>query len=254
MLNLIKSEVLKTRSTQVWLWMILPAVALTSLTTIGQSYDLAHNYHDGTPDLNYYGLFTALANGGVALLVIGVLGLTTEFRHKTITPTLLATPNRWLLLGGKAVSYVLFALFYAIVCLIANFAIAFIWLNAENVPIDFGHGVIPGIVKAFVSLIAIAIFGLGLGALVRNQAAAMVIGIFYFSIIDGLLSVIPWERRVIYRYTPGAALNSFISNGHQQGIDDVHLFAPLASGLLFLGWTLLILLAGGQVSLRRDIS
>lgn len=255
MLNLIRSEVLKTRSTQVWLWMILPAVALTSLTTIGQSYDLVQNYHLGVPDLNYYGLFTASANGGVALLVIGILGLTTEFRHKTITPTLLATPNRWLLLLGKAISYVLFALFYAVICLIVNFAIALIWLNAENVPVDFGHGVIAGIVKAFVSLVAIAIFGLGLGALVRNQAAAMVIGIFYFSIIDGLLSVIPWERRVIYRYTPGADLSAFISNGHQQqGPDDVHLFVPLVSGLLFLGWTLLILLTGGQLSLRRDIS
>ena len=257
MLNLIKSEVLKTRSTQVWLWMILPAVALTSLTTIGQSYDLVQNYHNGLrQDLNYYGLFTALANGGVALLVIGILGLTTEFRHKTITPTLLATPNRWLLLAGKSISYVLFALFYAIVCLIVNFAIATIWLNAANVPVDLGHGVIPGIIKAFVSLVVTAIFGLGLGALVRNQAAAMVIGIFYFSIIDGLLSVIPWERRVIYRYTPGASLGAFVSNGHhsQDGPQDVHLFAPLAAGLLFLGWTLLILVAGGQVSLRRDIS
>jgi len=100
-----------------------------------------------------------------------------------------------------------------------------------------------------------AIFGLGLGALVRNQAAAMVIGIFYFSIIDGLLSVIPWERRVIYRYTPAADLSSFISNGHHDGgPSDVHLFAPLPSGLLFLAWTVAILLAGGFASLQRDIS
>ena len=230
MLNLIKSEILKTRSTQVWLWMILPAVALTSLTSIGQSYSVVQDYHNGISP-NYYGLFTASANGGVALLVIGMLGLTTEFRHKTITPTLLATPNRWLLLAGKSIAYVMFALFYAVLCLIVNFVIAMIWLNAENVPTDFGHGVVPGIIKAFVSLVLIAIFGLGLGALVRNQAAAMVIGIFYFSIIDGLLSVIPWERRVIYKYTPGAAIDAFISNGHQQGgPDDVHLFAPLAGG------------------------
>src|SRR6185312_10371290 len=256
MLQLIKSEVLKTRSTQVWRWMILPAAALTALSTIGHSYDISQQYHDGNlADLNYYDLFTALSTGGVALLVIGILGLTTEFRHKTITPTLLATPNRWFLLSGKAVSYVLFALFYAVVCLVVNFAIALIWLSAENVPIDFGHGVVPGIIKAFVSLVVTAIFGLGLGALVRNQAAAMVIGIFYFSIIDGLLSVIPWERRVIYRFTPAANLTSFISNGHHDGgPSDVHLFAPLPSGLLFLVWTVAILLAGGFASLQRDIS
>ena len=35
MLNLIKSEVLKIRSTQVWFWMLLPVVALTALATLG---------------------------------------------------------------------------------------------------------------------------------------------------------------------------------------------------------------------------
>jgi len=254
MRNLIRSEVLKTRSTQVWLWMILPAVGFTALSTIGHSYDVVHNYQAGDPDLDYYGLFTASQNAGVALLVIGVLGLTTEFRHKTITPTLLATPARWSLLAGKAVSYVLFSLFYAVICLVVNFAIAGIWLKAENVPLDFGHGVVPGIVKAFVSLVITAVFGLGLGALVRNQAAAMVIGIFYFSVIDGLLSLLPWERRVIYKYTPAANLNSFVSNGRHTGLDDVHLFAPLVGGLLFLLWTLALLVAGGFFSLNRDIS
>jgi len=256
MLNLIKSEVLKTRSTQVWLWMILPAVALTALASIGLAYDLQNNYHHGIPDLNYYGLFTASQNGGVALLVIGILGLTTEFRHKTITPTLLATPARWNLLAGKCVSYAIFSVFYAVICLIVNFAIAIIWLKASHVPLEIGqHGIWPGVLKAFLSLILTALFGLGLGALVRNQAAAMVIGIFYFSIIDGLLSVIPWERRVIYKFTPAANLNAFISNGHHtQGPSDVHLFAPLIGGVVFLAWTIAILAAGGALSLNRDIS
>lgn len=254
MLNLIKSEVLKTRSTQVWLWMILPAVALTALTTIGSTYDLADNYHHGIPDLDYYRVFTASQNGGVALLVIGILGLTTEFRHKTITPTLLATPARWTLLAGKAISYVMFALFYAVLCLVVNFAIALIWLKGSHVPIDFGHGVWPGVLKAFISLVLTAVFGLGLGALVRNQAAAMVIGIFYFTVIDGLLSILPWERRVIYKFTPAANLTSFVSNGRHQGLDDVHLFSPLLGGLIFLIWTLILLAAGGFFSLNRDIS
>lgn len=254
MLNLIRSEVLKTRSTQVWLWMILPAAALTALATVGQTYNLVDNYHNGIPDLDYYGVLTASQNGGVALLVIGILGLTTEFRHKTITPTLLATPARWTLLAGKAIAYVMFSLFYAVICVLVNFAIAIIWLKAANVPVDFGHGVWPGVLKAFISLVLVAIFGLGLGALVRNQAAAMVIGIFYFTVIDGLLSVLPWERRIIYKFTPGANLTAFVSNGRHQGPDDVHLFSPLVGGLVFLIWTLIVLVAGGYLSLNRDIS
>jgi ABC-2 type transport system permease protein len=169
MWGLIRSEILKTRSTQVWIWMILPAVALTALTTVGRSYSIVQDYHNGSVELNYYDLLTSLQDGGVALLVVGVLGLTTEFRHKTITPTLLATPARWTLLAGKALAYSAFAVFYAVICLVVNLAIATIWFRAEHVPLDFGHGVVPGILKAFLSLILIAEFGLGLGALVRNR-------------------------------------------------------------------------------------
>jgi hypothetical protein len=82
----------------------------------------------------------------------------------------------------------------------------------------------------------------------------MVIGIFYFSIIDGLLSVLPWERRVIYRFTPGANLTAFVSNGRVNGPDDVHLFSPLLAGAVFVGWTAVLLAAGGYFSLNRDIS
>jgi ABC-2 type transport system permease protein len=256
MWNLIRSEVLKTRSTQVWLWMILPAVALTALGTIGQTYgSIFDNEHGGTP-IRYYDIFTTSSSGGVALLVLGVLGLTTEFRHKTITPTLLATPARWTLLSGKAISYVLFSLFYAVICLVVNFAIAVTWLNAKSIPVDLGHGVVGGVLKAFISLVITALFGLGLGALVRNQAAAMVIGIFYFAIINGLLSALPWVRHWIYPWTPGGALNAFLSNGQPNAdrASDVHLLPPIAGGLLYLGWTLALLAAGGFFSLNRDIS
>jgi hypothetical protein len=137
-----------------------------------------------------------------------------------------------------------------------NFAIAIIWLNAKNIPVSFGHGVIGGIIKAFLALVITAVFGLGLGALVRNQAASMVIGIFYFAIINGLLSALPWVRHWIYPWTPGGAVDAFLSNGARNADrpSDVHLLTPIPGGLLFLAWTLLLLAAGGYFSLNRDIS
>lgn len=256
MWNLIRSEVRKTRSTQVWMWMILPAVALTALATIGQTYGSIQDHDHVNAPIRYYDIFTTSRGASVALLVIGILGLTTEFRHKTITPTLLAIPKRWTLLTGKAISYVMFALFYAVACLVVNFAIAIIWLQADGIPVSFGHGVPGGVAKTFIALVLTAVFGLGLGALVRNQAAAMVIGIFYFALINGLLSAIPWVRHWIYPWTPGGAVDAFLSNGQRSSDlpDDVHLLAPLAGGLLFLCWTVALLAAGGYFSLNRDIS
>lgn len=255
MINLVRSEVLKVRSTQVWLWMILPAVALTGLATIGTTYGSIHDHQTiGTP-IQYYDIFTQSHEASIALLVIGVLGLTTEFRHQTITPTLLATPSRRTLVAGKLVSYALFALFYAVICLIVNFTIAIIWLNAESMPVDFGHGVVGGVAKSFVALVLMAVFGLGLGATLKNQAAGMVIGILYFAVINGLLSFIPWVRKG-YPYTPGGAINAFISNGHRaDGLpSDVHMLSPLVGGAAFLAYALALIALGGYLSLNRDIS
>ncbi|MEO6501328.1 MAG: hypothetical protein ABIQ09_05400 [Jatrophihabitantaceae bacterium] len=253
MINLVRSEVLKIRSTQVWFWMVLLAAAFTTLGTIGMVVTAINDYDNGAP-VDYYAVFTQSEGAGVALLVLGLLGLTTEFRHKTITPTLLATPNRWQLLAGKAASYAVFAVIYALICVALNFAIAIIWLSAVDVPIEFSQGVPGGVAKAFASLVMTGIFGLGLGAVLRNQAAAMVFGIVYFFILDSLLNYVPWVRKG-YAYTPGGAIKAFLSNGEVDNMPgDVHLLAPAAGGLLFLAWALALLVIGGRISLSRDIS
>jgi hypothetical protein len=253
MINLIRSEVLKIRSTQVWFWMLLLAAAFTALGTIGNSYTAVQDYESRSP-VDYYAVFTQSQGAGVALLVLGLLGLTTEFRHKTITPTLLATPNRWRLLAGKAASYAVFAVLYSVFCVALNFAIAIIWLSAEGVPLDYGHGVPGGVGKAFLTLVLTGMFGLGLGALLRNQAAAMVFGIVYFFILDNVLNFVPWIRKG-YAWTPGGAIKAFNSNGPIEGMPgDVHLLAPAAGGLLFVAWSLALLVIGGRISLSRDIS
>jgi ABC-type transport system involved in multi-copper enzyme maturation permease subunit len=253
MINLIRSEVLKIRSTQVWFWMLLLSAAFTALGTIGNVVNAINDHDNGIP-VDYYAVFTQSQGAGVALLVLGLLGLTTEFRHKTITPTLLATPNRWRLLAGKAASYGLFAIVYALICVVLNFAIAIIWLSAEGIPLDYGHGVPGGVGKAFLTLVLTGMFGLGLGALLRNQAAAMVFGIVYFFILDNVLNYVPWVRKG-YAYTPGGAVKAFNSNGHVEGMPhDVHLLAPALGGVLFLIWSLALLIGGGHFSLRRDTS
>ncbi|MCW2541365.1 MAG: conserved rane protein of unknown function [Frankiales bacterium] len=253
MIGLLKSEVLKIRSTQVWIWMLALAVALSTLFTIGASVDAVSDYRHGR-DVDYYSLFTASTQVFFALMVLGVLGLTTEFRHKTITPTLLATPNRWQLLGGKAAAYGIFSIIYSIVCLVASFATAIIWLTATNVPLHFGDGVPGGVVKVFVTQVLFGIFGLGLGALIRNQAAAMVFSIVYLAVLNFLLAGIPWVRK-FWMFEPGGAAQGFVSHGTITGLsDDTHLLNPTQSLGVLIFWCVLLLVLGGWLSLRRDIS
>jgi hypothetical protein len=253
MINLIKSEVLKIRSTQVWIWMLVLAVVFTGLVSIATSVDAVDSYHQGSP-VDYYQLFTASGQAGFALMVLGILGLTTEFRHKTITPTLLATPNRWQLMGGKVASYVVFSVLYSVVCVVINFAVAITWLSIKNVPLEYGHGVAGGVLKAFVSLVLLGVFGLGVGALIRNQAAAMVFGIVYFTVLSFLLASIPVIRRV-YLFEPAGAVAAFTSNGRIDGrFTDIVILSPLVALAVLVAWCVVVVWGGTMLGLKRDIS
>jgi len=254
MVNLVKSELLKVRSTQVWIWMLVLAIGFTALLTIGTVVSETQSLDGQPPHPNYFSIFTTPQGAGTALLVLGILGLSTEYRHKTITPTLLATPNRWRLISGKLLAYVLLAAAYSAVCIVVNFAIAIPWLQAKNLPVELGGDVPLGVFKAYLALVYAGLLGLGLGALIKNQAAAMVSGILYFAIIDGLWSVIPWIRRV-WPFSPGGAVQTFLSqHGVERDASDIPVLSPSVGGLLMIMWVALLLVASTQLLIRRDVS
>jgi len=253
MLNLIKSEILKIRSTQVWFWMLVLSIAITALTCAGTLSNV--HSHQPAETVNYYEILKPSGLAGVALLVLGLLGLTTEFRHKTITPTLLATPNRFQLLLGKTIAYAVFSVVYSLVCIVVNLVMASIWLSALSVPVRYGGEVPGGLVKSFLALLLLGIFGLGLGAVVRNQAAGMVIGLAYLFVLNFILVSIPFVRKA-WPYEPGGALLMFDRSSHDDlGLSsDVHVYSPAVAGVFLLAWCVIIIVLGYVVSLRRDVS
>ena len=151
---------------------------------------------------------------GVALLVLGLLGLTTEFRHKTITPTLLATPNRWRLLIGKAASYVVFAIVYGLVCVVAQLR------DRDHLPAaeDVAGQLRPRSAGRHRQGVPVA----GAARVVRprpGRAGAQPGGGHGHRHRVPLhpqysAQPHPWVRKA-YPYDPGGALNAFNSNGHR---------------------------------------
>src|SRR5918994_217474 len=63
---------------------------------------------------------TATAVGYVFPLLIGTLMVTTEFRHKTLSPTFLATPQRGLVLSGKVLVGVVLGVLFGVVGLVSS--------------------------------------------------------------------------------------------------------------------------------------
>lgn len=251
MRDAVHSELLKVRSTQVWLWMLLLSVVFTGLLTAGS---VADQTQGGNANPDYLTIFTAAQGAGIAMLVIGMLGFTTEFRHKTITPTLLAAPRRLHLVASKTLAFTALAVMYAGTCLVVNLAVAVPILAAKDVPVQLGGDVPVGMLKVFVLLAYAVLLGLAIGAVVRHQAAAMAGGILYFAILNGVWSIVPYIRRV-WPFSPAAAAQGFMNPDGLEGYpSDVPHLSTAGNLLVMLAWIIGPLLLSAWLMRRRDIS
>ena len=98
MIRLVRAELLKLRTTQVWFWLLLASLAVSVLAAVaGLASDEVRKPAD-------VATIFANANGGLAVaFILGILGITTEFRHQTFTSAVLATPSRWAIVSAERV-------------------------------------------------------------------------------------------------------------------------------------------------------
>lgn len=246
MTGLLRSELLKLRATRTT-WVLLGvalAIVLGVLVLILALLDRGGRVTDD--DLGALFSFTAIAD--LLVLSLGIVGAAGEFRHGTITGAFLVTPERWPVIVAKAVAYALAGLAYALVTVLVCLAVGLPWLAIKDAQFDLGGtGWLQPVAGRCLYAALVAALGVGLGTLVRNQAAALV-GTLIF-----LLAVEPALRAVsdtIARYgLTGASLSLF---GASDGGADLLPFGGGAA--LYLGYVLLFLGAGIALTLKRDVS
>jgi ABC-2 type transport system permease protein len=229
-IRLIRAEFLKLRSTQVWFWLLLAAVALSALFVIGPLASRG----DIRTGSDVADMFASASIGYVVIFVLGVLGVTTEFRYQTITATVLATPSRWTLITAKMISYAILGLLYAAVCLIVQLAIAIPWLSAKNVHYSLSSDHIPhALIGVFVVLALFGIIGLGAGALLKNQIVAVTVGVIFLVALQNIFLAIPGVKHA-YPYLPGGAVNAIVRVGaSSDDYNGVHVLST-AGGVVML--------------------
>jgi ABC-type transport system involved in multi-copper enzyme maturation permease subunit len=250
MIRLIRAELLKLRTTQVWFWLLLAAVAISALTVIGP---LASGHVHNARDVAQ--MFGMAALAYVVLFVLGVLGVTTEFRYQTITPTVLLTPSRWAIVTAKMITYALVGVAYSIVCVLVQLAIAIPWLSAKNVQYDITKDGIPHAVGGvFVVLALFGIVGLGVGALLRNQIVAVTVGVIFLLVLENVIVAIPGVKHV-YPYLPGAAARAIADVAARgDNVNGVHLLTVTGGVITLLLWAFVPALVGAAFSMNRDIT
>ncbi|MDT4986044.1 MAG: type transport system permease protein [Micromonosporaceae bacterium] len=250
MIRLIRAEFVKLRTTQVWFWLLLSAVAVTTLLLVAQ---LAP--HDGVNNENdVYNVFTASGTAYVVVFVLGVLGITTEYRYQTITPTVLTTPSRWALVTAKMIAYALLGAIYALICVIVQLAVALPWLSSKHISVSLTENHIPAaLLGVFLVVALFGIVGLGIGALLRNQIVAVSVGVIFLLVIQNVIVAIPGVKYA-FPYLPGGAVASIFTVVGSRDVNGATLLSPAGGVVVLLVWAFVPAILGAMFTLNRDIT
>jgi hypothetical protein len=182
--------------------------------------------------------------------VLGAIGLTGEFRHRTATATFLATPHRGRVVAAKLVTHALIGAGYALVCLAVTAAIAVPWLSARHITLAVGGRDATATAAGVVAAVAVfAVIGVGLGALLREQVATVVVLLVYLFVVENILTGI----RALHGWTlylPGQAQEALVGST----LSDRRLLPASQGGLVLAAYGAVLAAAGTLLSMRKDVA
>ena len=259
------AEYRKTVSTRLW-WVLLLALA-GYLAFMGAVLAFSFAF---TPEQNgaavldgkdaaaaIYGLTSAI--GYVFPLVIGSLAVTTEFRHRTITESLLVEPRRGVFLGAKLLATVPLGLLYGVVATVA--------VVAASAPVLAGWGdgayltdgdIIAVLLLSVVVSALWAVIGVAFGSVVTNQVAAIVVILAFTQFVEPIARVALSAFDAldgVARFLPGAAADGLIGAsllGSLGGEGSADLLPRWAALLVLLAYAGVLALVGRYTTQRRD--
>jgi ABC-2 type transport system permease protein len=248
----LRAESRKLFTTQVWLWLVLLALGLTLLFSSLFSAFIPETETTAPIELI---LNFAVGFATIIAAVLGVIGVTGEFRHLTATPTFLSVPKRGTVIASKLVLYLVTGLAIGVICMAAAVTLGLIWLKARGFDVDLGaESTVRIIVGGIIAAGIYGVLGVGVGALLRNQVAAVVGIVIYLFLIENILSSIP-KVRAAYPYLPGGAASSLTQTSDPNAaVTGYTLLDPWVGGLLLLAYGLVFAVVGARLTVRRDIS
>jgi len=249
MIAQLRCELLKQRTTRTTLLLVAWLVGLTVLVVALHVL----SFKAGTlarPDsqMKILGLGTSL--GALFAALLGALSVTGEFRTGTIRPTLLVTPRRTRVLAAKLAAGTLTGAAIGLLAEALTAAGEAIGLGLRGIDVKLGAGDYAQLLAG--GALAGALFaaiGVGVGAIVRNQVAAVAgLCVWLLFVEPLLLSDVPAAAK----YAPEAAAGA-IAGAIQSQIAD-SLLAPALGVVLLVVYAALAGIAGALTITSRDVA
>lgn len=245
--NTIAAERIKLVTTRSPYWCVGIVIALgiglaliLGLVTNGESTSVETNVSDYAVGVTGFGI--------TVLMIMAVLAVTSEFRFGTIRTTFQAVPQRYNVLLAKAVVYGGLSAVITFVLTLIALPLGKALSGSDDVDLLGSHAIrlywgVP--VYAFLAVL----IGLGLGALIRQTAGAIVVLLVWSLVLENVLSAIPKVSDVAGPLMPFLNANHFI-DGRDYGFD--WWWNEYGSLLYFIVVAALVFGAAVFVTDRRD--
>jgi ABC-2 type transport system permease protein len=242
---LLQAELLKLRTTRTFVALVAAALALSLLVVVLTTL-LGDNFDEG----DVKSLFTADATG-LFILLLGVMGMAGEWRHRTITGTVLAAPDRLRLLGAKVIAYAAAGALLSLIVTLSIMLVGTIILSTRGEPTVGVADLLDVLWRNLLVAALLGALGVGIGGLLRNQVVAIVgILIFAFAVEPTLFALVP----EVGRFAPTSNAPSGIIHVNPFGDEDTNdLLAPGIAVLVMLGWVGLFFAAAGARLRKFDL-
>ena len=202
--------------------------------------------------------------GYLLTLVVGILSMGGEYRHKTLTATFLAAPRRGRLIAAKVVALVIVAVVNGLAHLAGALLTGGTLLAVADRPVLPETGDLLGVLARLVLVLVLwGLMGLGLGVLIPNQVAALFVGVAFAFLVEPLLGFFVGLIDALAdaaRFFPSQASMATLSL--YEGMDPTTVqemggnpdqLAWWVAGLVLLGYAVLMTVVGWVLTLRRDV-
>jgi ABC-2 type transport system permease protein len=245
MTDLLRAELLKLRTTRTFVGLTGVAVGTSLIIAV-----LVSILTEPTRDSVIVDVY-ASDTSSFFILLLGAIGISGEWRHRTITSSLLAAPHRVRLLGAKTVAY-------AAAGVVMSLAIAASVAVSATVVLAVRGQPLPGLGDLLVQVgrnaalaAMLGAFGVTVGGLIRSQIAAVVALLALGFVAEPLVVAL---APAVGRFGPlGALANAVAGIPESMGNDDLVLLGVGPAVAAMLAWIGTTFAAAALLLVRRDL-
>jgi ABC-2 type transport system permease protein len=183
----------------------------------------------------------------LAIAVLGILFITSEYSSKAISTSLMAVPRRTRFLAAKTVVVAAVSLVVAEVLAFVTFFIGQALMSGHAPTATLGqHEVLRALIGIGLYAALIGVLGLGLGVLLRSAAGAIAVMVALLYVLPGVAAALPSSiEHTVEEWWPtqaGGQITNVVRGSHT--------LSPWAGLAVLCVFTALVL-AGGFLTLNR---